>query len=105
MRKENNKYNVIIIGAGQIGAFYDTPERAEILSHAHAFYKHRGFNLLGFVDVNKFKARKAAKIWGGGSYGDISSAFNNNRIDIAVVAVPDEQHGKILKQLLVRILA
>ena len=34
---EEKKYNVVIIGSGNIGAFYDEPGSEQILTHAHAF--------------------------------------------------------------------
>ena len=92
-------YNVIIIGAGNIGAFFDSPEDDKVLSHAHAFKEHEGFNLLGFVDIDIDKAKKAASVWGGKAFKDIEEAFNATRIDVAVVAVPDEYHYSILKKL------
>lgn len=56
-------YNVLIIGAGNIGAFFDMPYSKNVLTHAHAFSKVEGFNLLGFVDVDNKKAIEAANIW------------------------------------------
>lgn len=92
-------YNVLIIGAGKIGAFFDSPESDNILSHAHAFTKHAGFNLAGFVDTDLDKAGKAAYIWGGRAFENIKEAFEKETIDLAVVAVPDELHYSCLKEL------
>lgn len=92
-------YNVIIIGAGNIGAFFDGPDDDNVLSHAHAFKEHEGFNLLGFIDIESDRAKKAASIWGGNAYKDIEEAFNACRIDVAVVTVPDEYHYSVLKKL------
>lgn len=92
------KYNVIIIGAGNIGAFYDNPASSNILTHAHAFYLHKGFNLIGFVDKDKEKAQKAAVIWGGKS-GEIADFLKFYNIDVVCVATPDDQHYKILKDI------
>jgi len=94
------KFNVLIIGAGRIGAFHDSPKSAHVLSHAHAFSKHPGFNLLGFVDSDKAAAKRAAGIWGGSVFNSIPDAFRQEKIDIAVNATPDGQHYQILKQLL-----
>lgn len=95
----HRKFNVLIIGAGQIGAFNDNPKSANILSHAHAFTKHKGFNLVGFVDEDAKKARAAAKIWGGQAFRTINEAFSKFRIDLAVVATPDLTHYSTLKKL------
>lgn len=93
------KYNVIIIGAGNIGACYDLPASDKILTHAHAFTKHKGFKLIGFVDLEIEKAMKAASIWGGSFYANIEETFKKEKVDLAVVAVPDEWHYSVLKEL------
>ena len=93
-------YNVLIIGAGNIGAFYDNPNSDKILSHAHAYTKHKGFNLVGFIDVDQEKSIKATAIWGGKAFKDIESALDiENSIDIAVVGVPDDFHFNTLREL------
>jgi len=93
------KYNALIIGAGSIGALFDTPQSDKILTHAHVFTKHEGFNLLGFVDTDMKKTRKALSVWGGKGFNDIEEAFSCGRVDVAVVAVPDDHHYAILKKL------
>jgi predicted dehydrogenase len=92
-------YNVIIIGAGNIGAGYDTSNSVNYLTHAHAFTDHKGFNLLGFVDPNLSIAKKAALKWSVSYYLSIEEAFNENKIDVVSVAAPDEYHYDILKKL------
>ena len=54
--------NVVIIGAGKIGAFFDSPDSSNILTHAHAFTANRNFRLLGFVDKDLNQAGRAAQI-------------------------------------------
>jgi len=93
------KYNVLIIGAGKIGAFFDKRGSKNILTHAHAFTKHKDFKLVGFVDINRQKARKAVSTWGGKAFFTIEEAFSQEEIDIAVVAVPDEFHYEVLQKI------
>lgn len=95
----NKIYTVLIIGAGNIGAFYDTPKSKNILTHAHAFSCRKGFKLLGFVDSNYKKANKAAKIWGGAVFKNIEEAFEKNEVDVVCIAVPDKHHFSILRQV------
>ena len=95
----NNLYNVIIIGAGNIGALFDEPSSEKVLTHAHAFLSHEGFNLLGFLDVNEEKSRKAVSIWSGKVYSSLVDKFSLDKIDVVSVAVPDEYHYQILKEL------
>jgi len=92
-------YNVLIVGAGNIGAFFDTPETDAILTHAHAFTKHPGFNLIGFVDTDENKAQKAARLWNTRCFKTIEAAFSVENIDVACVAVPDGYHYSVLKTL------
>lgn len=92
-------FNVLVIGAGNIGAFFDSPESDNVLSHAHAFTKHEGFNLVGFVDKDMDKAGKAASVWGVKAFGNINDAFEKENIDVVVVAVPDDLHYLVLKEL------
>jgi predicted dehydrogenase len=95
----DSQFNVLIVGAGAIGAFYDTPESEYILTHAHAFSAHPGFNLLGFVDTNLERVQSAAQLWRCRAFGSIEEAFEKEQVDIVCIAVPDELHYAVLKQL------
>ena len=94
------KYNVLIVGTGNIGAFFDTPLSKDILTHAHAFSKLEEFNLLGFVDIDYDKAEKAADIWHVKAFKSVEEAFKDNIIDVVSICVPDEFHFQIMKELL-----
>lgn len=94
-----NRNSVLIIGAGKIGAFFDAPGSEHVLTHAHAFSRHQGFKLMGFVDADHEQAKRAAQVWGCEAFASISAAFENSRIDAAVVAVPDDAHYSLLKEL------
>ena len=92
-------FNVLIIGAGKIGAFFDQPGCENILTHAHAFSAHPGFKLTGFIDNDIGQARKAASIWGGEFFNNLEGAFHKHKIDVVCVAVPDEYHYSYLREL------
>jgi len=92
-------YHVLIVGAGQIGAFYDRPGDKDILSHAHAFTAHPHFHLLGFVDQDPVRAEQAASIWGGQVYVSIEEALAQEKVDLVCLAVPDPWHYEYLKKL------
>lgn len=93
------QFNVLIVGAGNIGAFFDTAVSENILTHAHAFVKVEGFNILGFVDISSQKSQEASKLWNVNYFLNIEQAFNKNNIDIVSVCVPDDYHYDILKKL------
>ena len=99
MPNNSKLYNVLIVGAGNIGALYDSPACKNILTHAHAFSIERRFNLLGFVDTDLNKAKKAALIWSCDFFVSIADAFSKYDIDVVCVAVPDDFHYEILKNL------
>jgi len=94
-----NPFSVLIIGAGRIGAFHDTPQSPAVRSHAHAFSLHPGFTLEGFADADDRQSAKAAALWGGAAFDSVPAAFAGRTIDVAVVAAADEAHYTILKML------
>ncbi|MDA7707907.1 Gfo/Idh/MocA family oxidoreductase [Flavobacteriaceae bacterium] len=98
--KSKTIYNVLIVGAGDIGAGYDTPNSNFYLSHAHAFKDHPGFKLIGFVEPNKYNAAIASEKWGVDCFISLDHAFDNFKIDVVSIAVPDEFHYNILKEVI-----
>ena len=44
------KFNVLVIGAGKIGALFDHPNDIKILTHAHAYKTNPNFEIVGFAD-------------------------------------------------------
>ena len=65
-------FKSIIIGSGNIGAFYDNPKSENILTHAHAYSKHPNTKFAVFIDSDISKAQKATEIWGGNYYLQLS---------------------------------
>ncbi len=94
------KFNVLIVGAGRIGALFDNPSSKQILTHAHAAKKHKNFNLIGFVDKDKENLDKAAKLWGCKAFSTIKEAFSRNKIDLVCITTPDHLHFETIKQVL-----
>jgi predicted dehydrogenase len=95
----NPPFNALIIGAGNIGAFFDTPNSEAILTHAHAYKNHQNFNLVGFIDKDPTKAKEAAKLWNCRSFNNLEEAFKEGSIDVVSVTAPDDYHYEILKNL------
>ena len=91
-----SKYNVLIIGAGNIGAFFDNPESTNILTHAHAYKECEGFNLLGFIDTDVEKAKMAIFTWGGSAFNCLEEVFDKSVVDVVSVTVPDQHHHEVL---------
>lgn len=99
---DNGKYyRAVIIGAGRIGAFYSSPkDKTGITTHAHAYKQEKRIKLVGFVDIDKQKVQKAARIWGGKAYTNIDEMFKKENPDIVSICTPDKIHEKILKTCL-----
>lgn len=91
------RYNVVICGAGRIGATFDDPQTKRILTHAHAFYSHEGFHLKGFYDVNEEQGRLAAKRWNCAYFSFLEEAMRDT--DVVCCTVPDEFHYDMLKKI------
>ncbi|MBX9830424.1 Gfo/Idh/MocA family oxidoreductase [Candidatus Babeliales bacterium] len=92
-------YRVLIIGAGRIGAFFDSSSDHHILTHAHAFSRHAMFELVGFVDADFNRAVQAAQRWDVQAFASLEQAFMQSSIDVVCVATPDPTHYDILNQL------
>ncbi|MGE5370812.1 MAG: Gfo/Idh/MocA family protein [Solirubrobacterales bacterium] len=95
----NSPFKVLIIGAGRISAFFDSPGSAEVLTHAHAVSLHPGFQLAGFVDTDQKAAEEAASLWQSKAFQSVDEAFQAGPIDIAAVAAADEAHFPLLLDL------
>jgi len=99
MKLGAKKYNALIIGTGNIGAFYDNPDSDRIISHGHGFSDSDKFELIGFVDIDEKNGKKGAEIWNTNYYKTIDEAFSvEKRIDVISIAVPDKHHYDVLKQ-------
>jgi len=94
------KYNVLIIGAGKMGSVFDDPGSANVLTHVYGFSLHQGFNVVGFVDIDKKQSEIAAKKWKVKSFESVQEAFKKEIIDIVCIATSVETHYKILKEVL-----
>jgi predicted dehydrogenase len=93
-------YKVIIIGAGNIASGYDNQDSNVFLTHAHAFYNHSKFDLIGFVDTDDLKGNEAAKKWGTKNFSTIAKAYDFcPSIDVVCIAVPDIFHFDILMEV------
>jgi predicted dehydrogenase len=93
-----NKYKAVIIGAGNMGAFYSKPDNyGAILTHAHAYKKEKRTKLIAFVDIDKKKALRAGRLWRVKAYTDINKMFHQEKPEIVSICTPDEIHKEVLK--------
>lgn len=92
------RYNIAIIGAGNVSAFYDNPQSKNMSTHAHAIVLDNRVMLSGFYDIDKNKAIKATEIWGGKAFNTIEDAVKAS--DIVFICVPDRCHGEVLYEVM-----
>lgn len=92
-----SKYKVLIIGAGNIAALFDTPQSNKILTYAHAFSSNFAFNLKGFYDTDYKKSYAASEIWDCKAFKELDDAMKD--INVVCCCVPDEYHFDILKKI------
>lgn len=94
--------NVLIIGAGSIGALkpdkHDSPTTEAILTHCHSVKEHPAFRLLGILDTDKEKVVEAVKKWQCTGYTNFNQ-INNPEIDVVVIATPTHTHLGIYNQI------
>lgn len=93
-----DKYKAVIIGAGNMGAFFDTPDSNKVLSHAHALARDERFELLGFFDCDRLKALQASELWKCRTYPCLEAALE--KAEVVCCAVPDEYHYDLLKTII-----
>jgi len=84
-------FSVVIIGAGNIGAFFDSPNSKSILTHAHAVTEHPNFHLQGFVDSSDKHLSKATEIWETKAIKNLEE-LTINKPDVIVISTPDDSH-------------
>lgn len=94
------KYQAVIIGAGRIGATFDGPQSADILTHAHAFSAHPQVELAGFYDNDIRRAQAAAQRWDSRIFNSLTEMFAAVNPDIVSVCVPDGRHYAVLLEIL-----
>lgn len=97
---KNSMLKAVIVGAGGIGAAYDSIRRdAGILTHAHAYRSSPGVGLVGFYDADPAKAKAAAKAWKTKSFSSLKEMMWASP-DIVSICVPDIHHEKVLREVI-----
>ena len=95
-----SEYKAIIIGAGRIGAGFDTPDTPDVLTHAHAYSRHPRIRLAGIMDVDAGKAGEAAAKWDCSAYSDLEKIFSEQHPEIVSICTPDDSHYDVLLRCL-----
>lgn len=89
---------MLIVGAGNQGALADAPgsgNEHKIISFAHAFKEHPGFEIIGIADTDEKKSKYAESLWR--EPDSIGKGCSKIKPDIVVIATPDDTHCELLK--------
>jgi predicted dehydrogenase len=90
-------YSAIILGAGNVAGGYDKPGDALVLTHAHAYLSHSGFNLKGFYDTDLSVCKQMAQKWGVSAFEKMDDIGS---VDVVSICTPDACHLTSLQQAL-----
>lgn len=95
-------YKSAIIGLGNIGMGYDYAHRGDdrVLTHAHAFAAHPGFELVGAVDPDADSRRRFTERYGRAAYGSIAELFARETPEVVALATPTRLHAVAFHELL-----
>jgi len=94
-------FDVLIIGLGQIGMGYDLnldPKRY-VYSHASAFSQHKGFNIVGGVDLDNRAGKAFEKKYGCAFYDNVQEALQKHNPDVIVISVSTQFHKQVLQDI------
>jgi predicted dehydrogenase len=91
-----------VVGCGRIGsAFDERPGPGGVQTHAGAYARHPGTELVALVDPDRARLRAAARAWGvGGAHRDVRAMLRSERPDLVSVCTPDATHAGVLRAVL-----
>lgn len=94
-------FSCALIGAGSIGGLIDSPNSANIASHAHAFFKHPNCKLVAICEPNNANQSAFIGRWGEmGVYHSLDSLLQYETIDLLAIASPTPFHAETLEEAL-----
>lgn len=96
------RYTGLVIGAGRMGAFYDTPQDGRTLTHCHAFVRSPRVHLAGIVDPDASRRGEAAARWGTAAYASIGEAVRAVNADIVSICTPTATHAQVVEEVATR---
>ena len=88
------------MGLGSIGQGYDYDNKSLILTHARAFERHPGFELLAGVDPDASQRDRFERQYHLPAYPDIAALLANSRPEVLALSVPTSLHPAAFAQVL-----
>jgi len=88
------QYNAVIIGLGKMGQGfdYDRSDDAVIATHASAYIRHPGFELVAAVDHDPLKRKRFEVKFHRPAYPDLTSLMALHSPEVFSIATPVESH-------------
>jgi len=94
-------FSCAIVGAGSIGGLIDSPNSANIASHAHAISKHPNCKLTAICEPDSTNQGAFIGRWGEmGVYHSLDSLLQYETIDLLAIASPTQFHAATLEEAL-----
>jgi len=93
-------YRAGIIGCGRIGcAFDDDPRRSYVSTHAGAYVRTPGVDLVGLCDIDTTALDRFGEKFGvSGRYVDLSTMLAKEQLDILSVCIWNQMHREVVEQ-------
>lgn len=93
-------YSAVVVGLGSIGQGYDYDTEGLILTHARAFARHPGFELLAGVDPNAYQRERFEQQYHLPAYPDCAALLAAVNPEVMALSVPTSLHAATLMQVL-----
>lgn len=96
-----NKFDVCIIGCGDIGFLFDYKKKTNgALSHFKAFRESGKYNVTAAAELKSETRSIISEKYNIGVYKDYELMLNQKKPDVIVIATNDESHFQILKDVI-----
>lgn len=95
-------FKAAVVGLGNIGMGYDYAHHGDdrVLTHAHAFAAHPGFELVGAMDPDAESRRRFTDRYARGAYRSIAELFDRERPEVVALAIPTALHAPAFHELI-----
>jgi len=93
-----SRLKAAVVGLGNIGMGYDLAGTdGDVLTHAHAFAVHPGFELVAGMDIDAERRQRFSARYGCPAYADLQG-LTEHRPDVVAIAVPTAAHAAVFRQ-------
>ncbi len=98
--REESSLKAVVVGLGRIGQLYDLGKKALIATHARAYAKHAGYQLLAGVDPDPAKRRIFEKTYHKPAYTGLKDLPAGTQPDVISICLPTPKHARAVQNAL-----